>query len=274
MVSVEPDIATADASDCPGCAENAPKTIVAPQERTFTGTQVLPGVGGSAVPIGTAAGGSACPGCGYRVVPICELRVGCQFLGPPCPDPQATRYAVFATRPPAPEVSEGFVCLGPEEQPVSVDDVTTQVRALVDELIPTDARVRVQPPGGALVNIPTIVLADGGREAVTRQFFAAGFAVEVTATPVSWTWTFEPGATRVFAFPGDPYTSGVDPVRSGRHATYTYARSGQRQLQVVVSWQASYVLPGVGAVPVGVVERPSPAVPLDVLTARSELFAG
>lgn len=244
--------------------------------KTFEGTQIIPGRNGSAVPIGEAAGGSSCPGCGYRLVPVCELGNGCRELGAEqCADPEQSRYAVFVTRPPADETGEGSICLGPSDQPVPIGSVTGVVeRKLTDELLPTDAEVVVQPPGGALINVPTIVRADAARTPITQTFFAAGFSVRVTAKPVRWTWTFGPGEAASFTYPGDAYASGVDPTTSDRHATWTYGRAGARQLQVVVTWEASYDLAGVGTVPVGALDLTSPAVPLQVYASRSELVAG
>lgn len=268
--------ATAQAQDSAGevLCFTCPTSVEA-KGRTFRGTQVVPGRGGSAVPVGQAAGGSSCPGCTYRLVPVCDLGNGCRELSPEhCPEPDQLRYAVFVTQPPAPQVGLGSICLGPDQSPVPVDTITARVRTLVDELIPTDAGVRVQPPGGTLVNVPTIVRADGGRQAITQEFFAAGFAVAVTARPVRWTWTFGPDESASFAYPGDRYTPGVDPTTSGRHATWTYSRAGTRQLQVVVTWEAEYVLAGVGTVSAGSVERASAPVLLQVHEARSELLAG
>lgn len=249
---------------------------IAPKGKTFEGTQIIPGSNGSAVPIGQATGGSSCPGCRYRLVPVCELGNGCRELGAEqCADPEQSRYAVFVTRPPAEEVGEGSVCLGAADQPVPIGAVTDVVeQRLTDELLPTDADVVVQPPGGALINVPTIVRADGARAPVTDTFFAAGFSVRVTAKPVRWTWTFGPGESDSFTYPGDPHVPGVDPTRSGRHATWTYTRAGARQLQVVVTWEAEYELAGVGTVPVGALDLTSPAVPLQVHASRSELVAG
>lgn len=251
-------------------------TTVQPKGKTFEGTQIIPSSNGSAVPIGKATGGSSCPGCVYRLVPVCELGNGCRELGSEqCADPEQTRYAVFVTRPPADETGEGSVCLGPAEQPVPIDTITNAVeRRLTDELLPTDAEVVVQPPGGALINVPTIVRADAARTPITQTFFAAGFSVRVTAEPVRWTWTFGPGESAAFGYPGDAYAAGVDPTTSGRHSTWTYARAGARQLQVVVTWEASYELTGVGTVRVGALDLTSPSVPLQVYASRSELVAG
>lgn len=259
---------------CIDCGEN---TEVTPSGNTFTGTQLVPGRDGVARPIGHTGGdSSSCPGCTFRIVSVCDFGNGCRETGGggTCADPEESQYAVMATRPPAAEQVEGFVCLGPDQSPVPVDTITARVRTLVDELIPTDAGVRVQPPGGTLVNVPTIVRADGGRQAITQEFFAAGFAVAVTARPVLWTWTFGPDESASFAYPGDGYTPGVDPTTSGRHATWTYSRAGTRQLQVVVTWEAEYVLAGVGTVSAGSVERASAPVLLQVHEARTELLAG
>lgn len=266
----------AEERGCVGCGEN--NTVVDAAGRSFTGTQVIPNGAGGPVrraSIGAASGGSSCLGCSYRLVALCELGNGCRELGlQQCPDEDATRYAVFVTRPPAPEQAADSVCLGDGEQPVPVDAITAQVRTLLDSLIPTDAEVAVQPAGGALINVPTIVRADGARQPVSQQFFPSGFAVDVTARPVLWTWTFGPGERDAFRYPGEAYAARVDPTTTGRHATWTYARPGSRSLQVVVTWEAAYVLPGVGTVPVGQVDRTSPAVPLQVYGSQTELVAG
>lgn len=269
-----PEAALADVG-CPGCGDT-PTTHVAAGGKSFSGTQVIAGPGGRAQTIGSAASGSSCPGCTYRLLALCDAGNGCRELGGvQCPNAGDTRYNVYVTRPGETEVSAGSICLGPGEEPVAIDEVTTAVRTLLDELIPTDAQVRIQPPNGTtLVNIPTVVRADGGRAPVSQQFFAAGFAVQVTALPVRWTWTFEPGATGSFDFPGAAYERGVDPTRTGRHVTHTYTHTGQRQVGVTVTWEASYDLPGIGTIPVGQVQRESAPVPLRVVAARSELVAG
>lgn len=262
----------ADPVPCPTCVGQP--TTVTPSGKTFKGTQVIPAKDGSAVPIGKATGGSSCPECVYTLVPVCELGDGCVETGA-CPGHGEVRYVVFVERPPAEPMAEGSACLSGAEQPVPVEAITAAVeRKLTDELLPTDAEVVVQPPGGALINVPTIVRADAARTPITQTFFAAGFSVRVTAKPVRWTWTFGPGEAASFTYPGDAYASGVDPTTSDRHATWTYGRAGARQLQVVVTWEASYELAGVGTVPVGALDLTSPAVPLQVYASRSELVAG
>lgn len=276
VISVGVATVAVAAGGCVVCDEG-PTTAVAPQGgRSFIGTQVVPGSGGRAQTIGAAAGGSSCPGCSYRVVPLCDDGVGCREQGgQSCPDPGDVRYAVYVTVPGRDEATADSICLGAGEQPVAIDDITTAVRTLLDELVPTDGQVRIQPPNGrTLVQLPTIFPAGGGREPVSKQFFAAGFAVQVTARPVLWTWNFEPGASRTVSMPGEAYEQGADLEDNSRHVTYTYRRTGSHQVGLTVTWEAQYDLPGIGTVPVGRVQGVSPSQPLQVVAARSELVSG
>jgi hypothetical protein len=49
------------------------------------------------------------------------------------------------------------------------------------------------------------VRADGARSAIAETFFAAGFSVTVTAKPLRWAWTFGPGESDSFTYPGEAY---------------------------------------------------------------------
>ena len=132
----------------------------------------------------------------------------------------------------------------------------------------------MQPPNGALVNLPTIFRAAGGTAPITQDFFPLGFSVEVTARPTSWTWTFDDGVTLTTDHPGVPYRGGNvegDPA----YVSHTYRSPGQRVVRVVTSWSATYRLDGLGEVPVpGQVQRDSGPVVLPVREGRSQLVAG
>ncbi len=257
-------------------------TAITPQDGTFTGTLVLPGPGGTAQSIGGAPGGSSgggggCGGCYSQLVPSCGNGsancLGANADG--CISSGGLPYYVLFFRPPDPTGQiTSYLCLRPGQRPVPVDVITGEVRAFVDELVPSDGRVVVQPAGGALIRVPVLVRSQMSTAPVSEEFFTgSGFAVQVTAQPVRWEWTFGEGPVQTYGFPGAAY-DGVDPTTTGRHVTHTYATAGQRPVQVTVVWQASYRLAGVGTVSVGEVRRPSPVEQVVVRTARSELVRG
>ena len=266
--------AFADPPRCFGCEE---RSKIESSAEAFTGTQIVRGPGGRAVPFGGGSGGSSCPGCRYDLVPACAVGDGGSLCPPElaCADPADTRYLVYVMRPPAmAREPRGDVCLGPGEEPVETADITSAVAQYVDQLVPAAAGLRIQPPDGALVNLPTIFSAASGTEAVTQDFFPLGFSVSVTARPTTWTWTFDDGVTVTTDHPGVPYRGGeveTDPA----YVTHTYRSAGQRVVRVVTSWSATYRLPGLGEVAVpGQVQRDSGPVTLPVREARSELIAG
>lgn len=261
---------------CLGCGD---KPTVSPGSGTFEGVLVLPGTGGSAQPVGGAAPGSGgsgggCGGCYSQLVPSCgNGAANCIGAGvDQCLSSGGLPYTVLFFQPPSTTgTPTGYVCLRPGQQPVSVDDITGEVRTFVDELVPRDPQVVVQPAGGALVSVPALVRAEMSTAPVTDDFFTgSGFTVQVTARPVRWEWTFGEGGPRSYAYPGAAY-DGTDPTTSGRHVTHTYRTPGTRPVQVTVVWSASYQLPGVGTVEVGEVRRPSEVEQVQVRSARSEL---
>lgn len=260
------------AGPCLTCAAISPTT--GPSGGTFQGVLVLPGPGGSAQPVGGAPAGGGCGGCYTQLVPSCgNGAANCIGAGvDQCLTSGGLPYTVLFFQPPGTTgTPTGYVCLRPGQQPVSLGDITGEVREYVDELVPNDADVVVQPAGGALIRVPTLVRAQMSTAPVTEQFFTgSGFAVQVTARPVRWEWTFGEGPVQSYGHPGAAY-DGSDPTTSGRHVTHTYETPGSRGVQVTVVWTASYQLAGVGTVEVGEVRRPSEVEQVQVRSARSEL---
>lgn len=265
---------------CLGCV-NSP-AVTPSDDDTFTGVLVVPEAGGTVTTVGGRPGGGSsgggCGGCYSELVPACGNGASV-CLGPnadACLTSGGSPYYVLFFESPG-DISgdiTGYACLRDGVRPVPVEQITDEVRTYLDELVPSDAQVVVQPSGGALIRIPTLVRAAMSTAPVTEQFFTgSGFATTVTARPVAWTWTFGEGPSRTYAFPGAAY-DGVDPSTTGRHVTHTYTTPGPRQVQVTVTWEASYTLAGLGTVSAGQVERPSPPVTVEVRTARSELVRG
>lgn len=279
FLGLQPTAPAAAEGPCLGCT-NSP--AVGPSGTgAFSGVLVVPSGGGTATTVGGRPGGSGGGGggSGYsQLVPACGNGASV-CLGPgadACLMSGGAPYYVLFFEGPGDMSGDitGYACLRDGVRPVPVEQITGEVRQYLDELVPTDAQVVVQPPGGALVRVPTLVRAAMSTAPITQQFFTgSGFSVTVTARPVTWTWDFQDGKARPYDFPGAPY-DGVDPSTTGRHITHTWTTPGTRQVQVTVTWKASYTLPGVGTVDAGSVDRPSPPVPVPVRAARSELVRG
>jgi hypothetical protein len=147
------------------------------------------------------------------------------------------------------------------------------VKAAVDKLFHEDlplpgGTLHVQPPDGALVNLPTILYTD-----TTQQLHfavkALGVLVNVTATPTEYVWHFGDGATATTTSPGHPH-----PNEDVTH-TYTQPASGLAPYVTVV-WSGTYTISGFEETFTinGTVSRDGPPLSLLVREARAELVGG
>lgn len=147
------------------------------------------------------------------------------------------------------------------------------VKAAVDKLFREDlplpgGTLHVQPPDGALVNLPTIFYTD-----TTQQLHfavkALGVLVNVTATPTEYVWHFGDGATATTTSPGHPH-----PNEDVTH-TYTQPASGLAPYVTVV-WSGTYTISGFDETFTinGTVSRDGPPLSLLVREARAELVGG
>src|SRR5664280_1604684 len=102
-------------------------------------------------------------------------------------------------------------------------DITDAVRNYLESLPLPAPSPSFQPPGGTLVNLPTIFDAGSG-PASPAGFDLAGLHITVTPKPLRWTWTFEPGVTQTANLPGGTYPN--------KDVTYTYRTTGPRAVTV------------------------------------------
>ena len=184
-----------------------------------------------------------------------------------CSGPDEVQYRVYMRRDASsPWQLVDVVCLGAGERPPSVADVGQVVRERVVNLLP-DADPSFQPSEGGLVNLPTIFAAGEPRSIETEAFDVLGFQVVVTAT-ARWEWTFDRGVTEEFAEPGGTYPD--DSV------SYTYARTGTRDVSVTTYWKASFTVNGEGpfAVPGPEISKTAGPIEVPVREARSVLVGG
>ena len=215
---------------------------------------------------------SNCEGCEWTVAPAClegsaTGEAACRNAVGTCAEPGDIFYRVYMrTGPTEPWQLVGTVCLGPGERPQSVGDIGELVRERVVNLLP-DASPSFQPAQGGLVNLPTLFAAGEPASIRTQAFDVLGFEVVVTAT-ARWAWTFDDGVTEEFTQPGGPYPD--------ESVSYTYARSGTREVSVTTYWSAMFTVDGEGpfAVPGPAVSKTAGPITVPVREARSVLVGG
>lgn len=130
------------------------------------------------------------------------------------------------------------------------------------------AQVTLQPAATTvLVNIPTITMATAGQQNFTTDLL--GYAVEVQATPTSYSWDYGDGsAPLVTTSPGHPY-----PDHDVHHS---YARPGSYAITLTTTWEGQYRIAGTAAWQDvdGTATTTTTVPPITALEARSTLVAG
>jgi len=147
------------------------------------------------------------------------------------------------------------------------------VKAAVEKLFQQDlplpgGTLRVQPPDGALVNLPTIFYTTT-TQPLHFAVKALGVSVDVTATPSEYVWHFGDGDTATTTTPGHPH-----PSEDVTH-TYTQPAAGLAPYVTVV-WSGTYTISGFDETftITGTVSRDGPPLQLPVREARAELIDG
>jgi len=255
---------TACQPNTPGCVDVTPDI----KDAAFVGT------GGLLIPAdsftGTASDRSdaaTCPDCEWALVPVCKRggpgTVGCGPAATSCPA-GSRRMVVLLLRPPSTVWSNvGSMCVS--GGPLTVDDVAQRLSDVVIEQVP-DLRPSFQPPGGTVVNLPTVFASGQPRGLGTRTFSLVGFAVVLDAR-ATWRWDFGDGQTLVTDEPG-----GAWPNVSVAH---TYTRAGRLLARVTSEWQGWFTVDGLGPFPVAgpAVTQASGPLPVLVHEARAVLVA-
>lgn len=146
------------------------------------------------------------------------------------------------------------------------------VKAAVDRLFHQDlplpgGTLRVQPPDGALVNLPTIFYTTT-TQPLHFAVKALGVSVDVTATPSEYVWHFGDGDTATTTTPGHPHPN--------EDVTHTYTAPTTLAPYVTVVWAGTYTISGFDETftITGTVSRDGPPLQLPVREARAELIDG
>jgi hypothetical protein len=126
--------------------------------------------------------------------------------------------------------------------------------------------VNVQPDNGyTLINVPTNAYVDAGPVVLGTELL--GFAVQVRATPASYTWSFGDGVTL------GP-TSDAGAAYPDLRTTHTYDASGEYAITLTTSYTGEYSVAGGPWLPVpGEAQVTSAPVPVQALSGRNQLVA-
>ena len=201
---------------------------------------VADGHGGLRSVVGSA---SSCSGCAWKIVPECAYHPSSNGGDNACSNatsgyvcttragqPGIPYRAFFSPPPNAAWILTGNVCVGAKEKPVSLDAILAKVRLLADQLVPPSTRLILQPGGGlALVQLPTIMRADGPQTAAKKFFVDAGapIAVAVAVRATSWTWQVDSTAVLTTNYPGRAYQYGHSPrTEPDYYASHTFTQTG------------------------------------------------
>lgn len=241
------------------------------------GTPGAPGTGGATAGAGSAASTPrpvvkyviACPG---NSVDTPAEAVMCGQATAACAPPRLLHWRYAAPAGQALRL-DGTRCLTAAE--AAAGDGATFPGFTVDDL-----RRLPLPPGGvllepgngyALTGMPLNAVADAA--ALVLPADVAGFAVQVRATPVGYTWDFGDGTVLgPTDDPGSPWEPGRD---AGVGTQHTYLQGGAVAVVLTTAYAGEFSVDGGVFQPVvGTAAVASPAVPLDVLEGRGALVGG
>lgn len=133
-------------------------------------------------------------------------------------------------------------------------------------LVPSAVRVQPAHPR-VLINKPTITMADPAPQTLTATVL--GRAVEVRATPSSYTWDYGDGSDPLTTTsPGHPYPS--------HDVHHTYAAPGTYTITLTTTWTGQYRVAGVSTwTPItGTATTTTSPDPIEAVEVRTQLVAG
>ena len=178
---------------------------------------------------------ASCPGCTWRSVVQCEMTTAGSCRGPArlC-GPDGYWLRIYLTRPGEGERDLGAACFG-SGGPVSRESAEGMMRDRVAALVPPLGTWR-QPASGALPHLPVVFGVTQSEEPLAASFELVGLPIDLIAYP-RWTWDF--GTTALVT---------TSAGRRWPHATiqHEYRRSGRWPVRVAATWEATYVVDGLG----------------------------
>lgn len=280
-----PAVAGASGPDCdsraaPSCVDAG---VVSDQQAgQFHGLIMVPGMPG--VLDGAAHAGTQ-PGCGD-----CEwtLLIACLSNNPdhpheqnactgagdsrPC-EPGQVLYRLFLTTATERNRLAQTLCLGPTQHVVAVgDQAAADVKRYLDDVVPPDLVVDVQPPHGVLADLPAYFRLRPPAGLHPRQFGGDQVTEAITITPAHYRWHWGDSSP-------DLRTDDAGGSYPDGGVTHTYATAGRVHGSVTTQWSATYTVTVAGAgtfgpydATGGTISRTQPFT-LTVDSARSHLVS-
>lgn len=211
-----------------------------------------------------------CPDCRWRQTAICRLEdgtvpdrpgaPGCVAVTAQCAG-RVERVWLWRSTPATGDRWERYAMACRTGSPETTE---TAGERLVEEFLRSlePPAPQSQPPSGAVTQLPVVFSAGGRSEQLRVETTLAGWPVQLRADP-QWRWTFGDGAATTTTHPG-----GAWPQRAVAH---TYRRSGLYNVEVEVSWPATFMVGGMGPFPIQETVRASATRTLRVSQARAVL---
>ena len=226
-----------------------------------SGSLILPGSAGGH----TREQVAHCPDCRWRFQDPCPMRSAeepqlCSFTPMPCAPEETLLLLVLSTDSGATWEGRGMVCVG-SGGPITVAVVERKVREQVEPGLPPIA-LRHQPARGIVPRLP-VTLHSGQSIPAFFDMQVMGMQVRITPT-VRWQWRFSDGTVMHSEQPGSVY-----PDLSVSH---TFRRPGQHQITCTATWQASYLIDGLGPFALAPIEQAAGRT-VRVHDARASLVA-
>jgi hypothetical protein len=233
----------------------------------------------------TAARSGTAPGCGdcsWTIV------LACVFSDPsnpdtdhPCPGSAQPRqcehgeslFRLYLTTNDVSNVLVDLLCLGGIADVIPVGDIAAaDVERYLQDVVPPDLVITVQPPNGVLAGLPAYFRVRPPDTLAPVPFGGPEITETITIAPADYTWHWGDGtADLVTDDPGAPYPDG--------NVTHTYLTAGRVDGLLTTRWGATYTITVAGATygpydaTGGLVSRAQPFT-VTVTAAHSHLVSG
>lgn len=209
-----------------------------------SGSLILPGSAGGS----TRQQAAHCPDCRWRFQDPCPVRSAdepqlCTFTPMPCAPEETLLLLVMSTDGGVTWEGRGMVCVGPHG-PISVAAVEREVRDRVEQGLPPLA-LRHQPARGIVPRLP-VSLHSGQHIPAFFDMQVLGMQVRITPS-VRWQWRFSDGTIMNVDQPGSTYPDLA--------VSHTFRRPGKHQITCTATWQASYLVDGLGPFSIAPLEQ-------------------
>jgi hypothetical protein len=233
----------------------------------------------------TAAGAGTQPGCGDCVWTIV---LACVFSHPDDPDtehpctgslrarlcePGQSLFRLYLSTAAVTNRLVDAICLGGIDDVIPVGDIAAaDVERYLQDVVPPDLVISVQPPNGVLAGLPAYFRVRPPDSLAPVPFGGPEITETITIAPADFTWHWGDGtADLVTDDPGAPYPDGK--------VTHTYLTAGDVDGLLTTRWGATYTITVAGATygpydaTGGPVARDQPFA-LTVTAAHSHLVSG